>query len=69
VSNLDAKVNAEVVDFLNDKQRANALLDQHRLQTPEMASIDARYAELEDNKLALERAAFNPPQGVPRLPT
>jgi hypothetical protein len=69
VSNLDAKVNAEVVDFLNDKQRAKALLDQHRLQTPEMAAIDARYAELEDNKLALERAAFNPPQGVPRLPT
>ena len=69
VSKLDAKVDGEVVAFLNDKQRANALLDQHRLQTPEMAAIDARYAELEDNKLALERAAFNPPQGVKRLPT
>jgi hypothetical protein len=34
-----------------------------------MAAIDARYAELEDNKVALERAAFNPPQGVKRLPT
>jgi hypothetical protein len=33
-----------------------------------MAAIDARYAELEDNRLALERAAFNPPQGVKRLP-
>jgi site-specific DNA recombinase len=69
VSNLDAKVNKEIVAYLNDKQRANALLDQHRLQTPEMAAIDARYAELEDNKLALERVAFNSPQGVKRLPT
>jgi hypothetical protein len=33
-----------------------------------MAAIEARYAELEDNKLAIERAAFNPPQGVKRLP-
>jgi DNA invertase Pin-like site-specific DNA recombinase len=69
VSRLDAKVNEEVVAFLNDKQRAQALLDQHRLETPEIAAIDARYAELEDNKLALERAAFNPPQGVRKLPT
>jgi site-specific DNA recombinase len=69
VSRLDAKVDEEVVAFLNDKQRAQALLDRHRLQTPEIAAIDARYAELEDNKLALERAAFNPPQGVKRLPT
>jgi hypothetical protein len=69
VSNLDAKVDEEIVALLNDKQRAQALLDQHRLETPEMAAIDARYAELEDNKLALERAGFNPPQGVKRLPT
>jgi site-specific DNA recombinase len=69
VSHLDAKVDGEIVAFLNDKQRANALLDQHRLQTPEMAAIDVHYAELEDNKLALERAAFTPPQGVKRLPT
>jgi site-specific DNA recombinase len=69
VSKLDAKVDSEVVAILNDKQRAQALLEQHRLQTPEIAAIDARYAELEDNKLALERAAFNPPQGVRRLPT
>ena len=69
VSNLEAKVQGEIVAFLNNKQRANALLDQHKLDTPEMAAIDARYAELEDNKLALERAAFNPPQGVKRLPT
>jgi DNA invertase Pin-like site-specific DNA recombinase len=69
VSYLDAKVDGEVVAFLNDKQRAHALLDQHRLETPQMAAIDARYAELEDNRLALEQAAFNPPQGVKRLPT
>jgi DNA invertase Pin-like site-specific DNA recombinase len=69
IDKLDAKVSAEVVAFLNDKPRAQALLDSHRLETPEMAAIDARYAELEDNKLALERAAFNPPQGVKRLPT
>jgi DNA invertase Pin-like site-specific DNA recombinase len=69
VANLDAKVDAEVVTFLNDRPRAQALLDRHRLETPEIAAIDARYAELEDNKLALERAAFNPPQGVRRLPT
>jgi hypothetical protein len=66
---LDAKVDSKVVAFLNNKPRAYALLDTHRLATPEMAAIDARYAELEDNKLALERAAFNPPQGVKRLPT
>jgi DNA invertase Pin-like site-specific DNA recombinase len=69
VSYLDAKVDGEVVAFLNDKQRARALLDQHRLLTPETTAIDARYAELEDNKLVLERAAFNPPQGVKRLST
>jgi hypothetical protein len=69
VPNLDTRVDGEIVAFLNDKQRAHALLDQHRLQTPEIAAIDARYAELEDNKLVLERAAFNPPQGVRRLPT
>jgi DNA invertase Pin-like site-specific DNA recombinase len=69
VSNLDAKVNEEIVAFLNDQRRAQALLDQRRLDTPEMAAIDARYAELENDKLALERAAFRPPQGVKRLPT
>jgi len=69
VSNLDPKVDEEIVAFLNDKQRAQALLDHHRLDTAEIAAIDARYAELEDNKLALERAAFNPPQGVKKLPT
>jgi hypothetical protein len=69
VSNLDSSVNEEVVAFLNDKRRAQALLDNHRLEAPEMVAIDTRYAELEDNKLALERAAFNPPRGVKRLDT
>jgi site-specific DNA recombinase len=69
VRNLDARVNTEVVAFLNDQPRATALLDTHRLDMAELAAMDARYAELEDNKLALERAAFNPPQGVKKLPT
>jgi DNA invertase Pin-like site-specific DNA recombinase len=68
IEKLDAKVNAEVVAFLNNKRRAQALLDQHRLDTPEIAEIDARYAELEGGKLDLEQAAFKPPQGVRRLP-
>jgi DNA invertase Pin-like site-specific DNA recombinase len=69
VSNLDTKVNGEIIAFLNDQRRARALLDQHKLDMPEMAAIEARYAELEDDKLALERAAFRPPRGVGRLPT
>jgi hypothetical protein len=64
---LDDRVNAEVVDFLNDKVRAKALLDQHRLDTPEMTAIDARSAELSDSKIALDKARFNPPQGTRRL--
>jgi site-specific DNA recombinase len=65
---VDAQVDKKVVGFLNDKRRAEALLEKHKKGGPEMTAIDARYAELEDNKLALERAAFNPPQGVKRLP-
>src|SRR4029453_1444747 len=56
VSHLDAKVDDEFIAVLNDNQRAAPPLDQHILDTPEMAAIDARYAKLEDNKLALERA-------------
>jgi len=62
-------VSNEVVAFLNDKPRVRALLDAHKMTGPEMEAIDARFAELEDDKLALERAAFRPPQGVTRLPT
>jgi DNA invertase Pin-like site-specific DNA recombinase len=68
IDKLDARVNTEVVAFLNDKRRAQALLDQDPLDTPEIAAIDARYAELEENKLQLEEATFNPPRGQRRLP-
>jgi site-specific DNA recombinase len=66
---LDERVSRELVAFLSDKKRVQALLDTHKMAGPEMDAIDARFAELEDNKLALERAAFNPPQGVKRLDT
>jgi hypothetical protein len=65
---LEARVNDEVIGFLNDKRRLEALLQQHSLSVPEMRVIDARYAELEDHKMALEQAAFNPPAGIRRLP-
>jgi site-specific DNA recombinase len=67
VSNLDAKVNNEVVAFLNDKRRAQALLDTHKVDTPEMAAMDARFAQLVDDKRALEDARFRPPLGMKRL--
>lgn len=65
---VDACVDEGVVDLLNDRRRVEALLEQHKTDGPQMAAIDARYAELEDNKMALEEAAFNPPTGVKRLP-
>lgn len=67
-AHVEAKVDSEVVEFLNDKRRVEALLQQHRLNGPEMDAIDARYAELENNKMVLEEAAFNPPAGIKRLP-
>lgn len=63
VSHLDAKVDGEVIAFLNDKRRAQALLDTHKLDTPEMAAIDARFAELQDAKAALENDRYRPPRG------
>jgi len=65
---LETRVNEEGIGFLNDKRHVEALLQQRRLNGPEMGAIDARYAELGDNKMALEEAAFNPPAGVKRLP-
>jgi site-specific DNA recombinase len=65
---VEARVDEEVVEFLNDKKRVETLLQQHGLSGLEMDAIDARYAELEDNKMALEEAAFNPPAGIKRLP-
>jgi DNA invertase Pin-like site-specific DNA recombinase len=64
----DARVDEEVVAFLNDEQRVAMLLRQHTADVAEMAAIDARYAELQDGKMALEDAAFNPPAGLKRLP-
>jgi len=55
---LEARVSDEVIGFLNDKRRVEALFQRHSLDGPEMRVIDARYAELEDNKMALEEAAF-----------
>jgi site-specific DNA recombinase len=63
----DAKVDREVVTFLNDRPRVEALLERYRLDDPAQAAIDARFAELQDAKLALEEAAFNPPPGHKRL--
>jgi DNA invertase Pin-like site-specific DNA recombinase len=64
---VEARVDKEVVEFLNDKRRVEALLRQQGLSGLEMDSIDARYAELEDWKVALEEAAFSPPAGIKRL--
>jgi site-specific DNA recombinase len=63
----DAKVDREVVTFLNDRPRVEALLERYRLDDPAQAAVDARFAELQDAKLALEEAAFNPPPGHKRL--
>jgi len=64
----DARVDEEVVAFLNDEQRVMTLLRQHTADAAQMAAIDARYAELQDRKMALEEAAFCPPAGFERLP-
>lgn len=63
----EAKVDSEIVAFLNDRPRVEALLERYRLDSPAQAAIDARFAELQDAKLALEEAAFNPPPGHKRL--
>ena len=64
---VDATVNEAVLAFLNDNQRVDALLRQHTVGASEMAAIDRRYAELQDERMALEEAAFDPPHGVERL--
>jgi len=52
---VEARVDEEVVEFLNDKKRVEALLQQHGLSGLELDAVDARYAELEDNKMALRK--------------
>jgi DNA invertase Pin-like site-specific DNA recombinase len=63
----EAKVDQELVAFLNDRPRVEALLERYRLDDPATAANDARFAELQDAKLDLEEAAFNPPPGHKRL--
>lgn len=61
----EARVTALVVEFLADKERVNKLL--LRQAPPEqVAKIQAREAELTENKAALGRA-LNPPPGIPRM--
>jgi DNA invertase Pin-like site-specific DNA recombinase len=64
----EAKVRGEVVAFLNDSPRVEALLNHYRLDDPAQAAIDARFAELEEAKAALEDDRYNPPPGMKPLP-
>jgi DNA invertase Pin-like site-specific DNA recombinase len=66
----DARVDDEVLAFLNDERRVTAMIRQHTTDAAELVAIDERYAELQDRKLAVavEEAAFSPPPGMERLP-
>lgn len=66
-SHVEAKVAREVIAFLNDAARAEALLSRHRLNGPEQAAIDARFAELQAAKTDLEDDYYRPPPGRKRL--
>jgi hypothetical protein len=63
----DKKVDREVVTFLNDRPRVEALLGRYRLDDPAQAAIDARFAELQDAKTALEDDRYRPPPGMKPL--
>jgi DNA invertase Pin-like site-specific DNA recombinase len=65
---VDARVDREVVAFLNDRPRVEALLEGYRLDDPAQMAIDARFAELEDAKAALEDDRYSPPPGMKPLP-
>jgi site-specific DNA recombinase len=65
----DTKVDREIVTFLNDRPRVEALLERYRLDDPATAAIDARFAELEDAKRALEEDRYHPPPGAKPLPS
>jgi hypothetical protein len=56
------------VAFLQDKRRVEALLDRHKLDTPEAAAINTRFAELQEAKTALEDDRYRPPAGMKPLP-
>lgn len=64
----EAKVDREIVAFLRDRARVEAVLDGYRLDDPQQAAIDARFAELEDAKAALEDDRYRPPPGMKPLP-
>lgn len=68
VQHVDDVIDPQVVEFLSDPRRVAALLERYRVDTPETAALDARFAELQESKVALEEAAFNPPAGMRRLP-
>jgi len=63
----DTKVDREIVAFLNDRPRVEALLQRYRLDDPAQAAIDARFAELQDAKTALEDDRYRPPPGMKPL--
>jgi DNA invertase Pin-like site-specific DNA recombinase len=65
---VEDKVRRELVAFLNDRPRVEALLERYRLDDHGQAAIDARFAELEDAKAALEEDRYNPPPGMKPLP-
>jgi len=62
----DEIVREQVVGFLADHKRVNALLRQ-QAQGPDTDALHARINELSENLLALGQA-LNPPPGVPRMP-
>ena len=65
---VEAKVDREIAAFLNDRPRVEALLEHYELDNPAQAAIDARFAELQDAKAALEEDRYNPPPGMKPLP-
>ena len=64
----EAKVDRELVAFLNDRPRVEALLERYRLDDPAQADIDTRFAQLQDAKLKLEEDRYHPPPGMKPLP-
>jgi len=64
----DAKVDREVVAFLADKPRVEAILENYRLNGPDQAAIEARFAELAEARTALEDDRYRPPRGMKPLP-
>jgi hypothetical protein len=63
----DTKVDREIVAFLNDRARVETLLGRHKLDDPAQAAIDARFAELQEAKTALEDDRYRPPPGMKPL--